>query len=1318
MRKLYQALSQKVVVFILVSSFVPFISGANIRNSHTEIFSPEANLRKVSNHLTDQVNGKFKNHRQLNEQAKSLVQANSITQELLIVDGAVSEIADLASKANPGIRIVVLDRDQDGIEQVTKILNAEYNLSAIHLVSHGSEGSIFLGNSVLSENTLAKYSSQLKAWGNSLTDSGDILLYGCNVAHGDLGHKFINQISELTGADIAASEDYTGAASLGGNWDLEDKNIDGCFDANSLNLAEYTQLLAVSTASITSITTDTGNSSSDFITSDQTLIIGGLYTSGSSNNSLYMWVDGSRYTVAIANYQTNASWTYNYTGHNLTDGNHTITLTNTTSSSSTLASVTITIDTTTPTSLAAIAPVLTPGSNSGSLLDNTTNVNKPVVSVNMTGISGLSAGERIQIIDTSNGNQVVGSYSILASDLTTGTWNRTAQNITLSTLSLGVHNLKANITDLANTGLSSTTALALTIIDETAPIPNKASAGGNVLTLSFKETGSGLKSSAVPSTGRFTLTQNGSPITINSVSINSTTNEVTLILGSSVSTSVNCVLSYSPAGNSLDLQDNSGNKVVSFSGLYVSTSLPVYNVNFLPLLFNSSSNKIGNGKSVGDIVLFDHIITINSQAIDAIVTTVALTNITVSGYEGDVTTPVNTNFFETAFRTTAANGNAEFRVDFIKSGTYNVSTHTGSGVILQNVSLNSWDIDAAGSGQYQFQEFGGFAQYTVATNTYLSQTNMGSNFVHFENTNGVNDNFNATIAANGSATSDRYRVKALYLAISSFGIKMGDVANNSSVWFYLDFSPGPAFFSGKTYVEPTVNPATTANPTPTLTGTYSTSVAGSPGVAVTSMSVKVNNVTYTTANGLSYNNGTWSLTTGTLPDGIYDVIAWVNYSDGTVLYDPSFNELVIDHNLVMDNTAPTLVSIERYSPTDQSISSSDLGLQNWVEFKLTFNEPIGQNITPDDFLTNGLGGVGTYFSELNQIGPSVYTIRVNDLPSTDWDHLGIDISPTHNLVDNSGNLLTNLDPTSGIDEVYLWANQAPVAQNDVATTNEDTSVSFDITTNDNDTDGTIDLTTIDLDPSTNGIQTSFTVSGEGTYTVNSTTGIVTFTPFLNFYGIGTAVNYTIQDNKGTTSNIATITVTVSPVNDAPSFVSGSNQIICAESGAQSVPWATLLSTGPANESSQSILQFNITNNDNPSIFSVQPSVNSSGTLTYTPSNTISGTANISVNIQDNGGILNGGVDKSLDQTFTITVNAIAVVTSVTSATSPICSTATTTITANGVSGTNAVLTWWTGAGGTGTNLGSNNPLTVGPGTYYARVTGDCGSAAETSVTVV
>jgi PKD-like domain len=76
------------------------------------------------------------------------------------------------------------------------------------------------------------------------------------------------------------------------------------------------------------------------------------------------------------------------------------------------------------------------------------------------------------------------------------------------------------------------------------------------------------------------------------------------------------------------------------------------------------------------------------------------------------------------------------------------------------------------------------------------------------------------------------------------------------------------------------------------------------------------------------------------------------------------------------------------------------------------------------------------------------------------------------------------------------------------------------------------------------------------------------------------------------------------------------------------------------------------------------------------------------------------------------------ITSATAGDNSLCPSETTSITANGVVGTNAALTWWTAAGGTGTNLGTANPLTgQGAGTYYARVTADCGSAVETSVVV-
>ncbi len=88
------------------------------------------------------------------------------------------------------------------------------------------------------------------------------------------------------------------------------------------------------------------------------------------------------------------------------------------------------------------------------------------------------------------------------------------------------------------------------------------------------------------------------------------------------------------------------------------------------------------------------------------------------------------------------------------------------------------------------------------------------------------------------------------------------------------------------------------------------------------------------------------------------------------------------------------------------------------------------------------------------------------------------------------------------------------------------------------------------------------------------------------------------------------------------------------------------------------------------------------------------------------------------QNVTVTINPSNQVSSATPTDATVCPSGTTSITANGVGGTATTLTWWTGSGGTGSNLGNSNPLTgVGPGTYYARVTGTCGVPAEASATV-
>jgi uncharacterized repeat protein (TIGR01451 family) len=115
------------------------------------------------------------------------------------------------------------------------------------------------------------------------------------------------------------------------------------------------------------------------------------------------------------------------------------------------------------------------------------------------------------------------------------------------------------------------------------------------------------------------------------------------------------------------------------------------------------------------------------------------------------------------------------------------------------------------------------------------------------------------------------------------------------------------------------------------------------------------------------------------------------------------------------------------------------------------------------------------------------------------------------------------------------------------------------------------------------------------------------------------------------------TITVLPVNDAPSFTVGPNANSFEDSGARSVThWATAMNAGPADESTQT-LTFVVTNNTNPSLFSDGPAVSPTGALTYTLAPDAAGFADITLVVQDDGGVANGGVNTSAPATFRITV---------------------------------------------------------------------------------
>ena len=143
---------------------------------------------------------------------------NTNTNQIIFIDSRVQDIPSLLAGFSADAEVHVIDASQDGLAQMNELLAGRSGLDAIHLMGHGSSGSTQMGTTTLSSTTLQQYSSALSALGQSLTSDGDLLLYGCDVAKGETGEAFVNQLAALTGADVAASTDLTGK---NGDWVLE-----------------------------------------------------------------------------------------------------------------------------------------------------------------------------------------------------------------------------------------------------------------------------------------------------------------------------------------------------------------------------------------------------------------------------------------------------------------------------------------------------------------------------------------------------------------------------------------------------------------------------------------------------------------------------------------------------------------------------------------------------------------------------------------------------------------------------------------------------------------------------------------------------------------------------------------------------------------------------------------------------------------------------------------------------------------------------------------------------------------------------------------
>lgn len=945
---------------------------------------------------------------------------------IYFIDSAVQDTADIISAIDDSAEIVYLDANKDGLSQVADYLDGRTNIDSVQIISHGNQATLYLGNDILTNDNLSSHAEQLSVIGQSLTASGDILFYGCDLAKSIAGSQFIDSFSYFTQADVAASTDLTGAANKGGNWALE--YTTGTIEASILAASHYQNLLAVTTVTSVAITSNAG-----------------------ADNS---YTTGDVVTASVV-----------FSGIEDVTGTPTLTLN--------------------------IGGQLRAATYSGG-----------------TGTNTLQFSYTIVAGDT-DGNGISINTDSLA--LNGGTINNANFAATLYHAALIDNNLQ----------------MVASTLDTTVPVLKSAVANGTNLTLTYTETGSGLSTISAPLPSDFVVTRNnGELLTVTAVSVNSVAQTVDLTLGSVINpTDSNILVSYAATGGR-SIHDNATNPAADLSNAPVTNTMPTFDLKGGRLSFNSPTSQVVNGapgtggQTAGDIVLFSNVVTLDGQAIDAIVTTVDNTRITIPGFDtasgniGPIT--LDPHWFELLASVTnplpaGLTGSSTIKFDFIKHGTYNAGT--GVNVLLQNVIVNSYDLDNS-----QFQEFGGFASYTVAGTpnpTLLTQENLSSNF----------SRFNAPVATDssafGSAAFDRFRVSALYDEINSFQIKTGSKIAGDA-YFFLDFSGGPTWNSPVSYQIPTVNPLTTNDFTPTITGTYEPTVTGSTDTAQ-SLSVTVNGVTYTNANGLSWSGGIWSLTLPFTPPNTYDVIVDTGYGQTPATItahtlDATLNELTIVNNPPV-NTVPGTQQVNAGVQTPiTGLSVTDIDA-NLTSSQITVTNGV-LNIAPTAGVT--ITGNGTN------------TVTLTLLPGFTESQIQTALA-TLNYTGAGNDTLTIISTDSlgafDTDTVNILVGTAPpITVNDTATGNTGVPVTVDVTFNDSDPDGNLDITSVKIvDPANpNNRLDQLVVSGQGIWSINPANGQITFQPAPGFKGNPTPIRYTVKDTGGLESAAATVTVNYPP----------------------------------------------------------------------------------------------------------------------------------------------------------------------------------------------
>ncbi len=223
-------------------------------------------------------------------------------------------------------------------------------------------------------------------------------------------------------------------------------------------------------------------------------------------------------------------------------------------------------------------------------------------------------------------------------------------------------------------------------------------------------------------------------------------------------------------------------------------------------------------------------------------------------------------------------------------------------------------------------------------------------------------------------------------------------------------------------------------------------------------------------------------------------------------------------NPTADWNGKETITFTAKDPSGESVSQTvDFTVAPVVDIKADSTNVVEDTPTIINVLGNDtFEGTDKVVSLDTNNGPANGTVSVNPDGSVTYtpndNYVGKD---TFTYVVTSG----GVSESTAVEVNVTPVNDAPVAKDDIATTQEDTAVTIDVLSNDTDVDG-----------DKLSIQSATVPEAQGK--VEIVDGKLVFTPAENFNGHA-EITYTVTD--GQLTDEAKVTVTVNPVNDAPTI---------------------------------------------------------------------------------------------------------------------------------------------------------------------------------------